>query len=277
MNLKQHKIRFWELLVALIISFFFATFNNASIAELIKHSTYFRDILLGTIITFILLDLIRVCTNHLDDRLSWISAFNVRLIKQVIYAILLPILIVYTWNFSLYHFFIPDHVFGTPSFLSVEFPVSILLILIFNLFFIGNSLFQKRMSDLDENVKEVKQQLQNEQKQNDATILLEKGNKKITTSVSEIAVILLSNGVTKVKTFKGETLFTSLSLNQLSEQLPDRYFFRVNRQHILNLKACKSYKTVAYGKIEIKSSEHEDAIIVSQKTAPAFRKWIKHS
>jgi len=53
-------------------------------------------------------------------------------------------------------------------------------------------------------------------------------------------------------------------------------FFRANRQYIVNINYVKGFK--AYEKVkllvELTIPELNHCIIISQETAPAFRKWM---
>ncbi|MBS1576922.1 MAG: LytTR family transcriptional regulator, partial [Bacteroidetes bacterium] len=59
-------------------------------------------------------------------------------------------------------------------------------------------------------------------------------------------------------------------------ELDDSMFFRANRQYIVNINFVKGFK--AYEKVkllvDLTLQEINHCIIISQETAPAFRKWM---
>ena len=65
-------------------------------------------------------------------------------------------------------------------------------------------------------------------------------------------------------------------LSELEEELDQHIFFRVNRQYIININYVKGFKSFEKVKvlIDIAIPELKHSIIVSQETAPAFRKWM---
>jgi len=66
------------------------------------------------------------------------------------------------------------------------------------------------------------------------------------------------------------------TLSELEEELDSTTFFRVNRQYIININYVKSFKAHEKVKllIDITIPEINHSIVISQETAPAFRKWM---
>ncbi|MBK5272184.1 MAG: LytTR family transcriptional regulator DNA-binding domain-containing protein, partial [Bacteroidia bacterium] len=58
--------------------------------------------------------------------------------------------------------------------------------------------------------------------------------------------------------------------------LNSEIFFRANRKYILNINYIKSYKAFEKVKLilEFTIPEIEHRVVISQETAPEFRKWI---
>ena len=57
------------------------------------------------------------------------------------------------------------------------------------------------------------------------------------------------------------------------------HFFRANRQYIVNIQYIRGYKTLERVKLAVEVNCHESnhSIVVSQETAPYFRKWINEN
>jgi DNA-binding LytR/AlgR family response regulator len=69
------------------------------------------------------------------------------------------------------------------------------------------------------------------------------------------------------------------NLSDLEVELDAKTFFRVNRQFIVNINYIRSFKAYERVKlqIELTVSDLNYFIVVSQETAPFFRKWISES
>jgi DNA-binding LytR/AlgR family response regulator len=83
---------------------------------------------------------------------------------------------------------------------------------------------------------------------------------------------------TFIKTFEGETFFTTASLDELETRLDEQRFFRANRQTIVHRDACQSFSAAEYGKLKLQlHPEPKEPVIVSQKKAAAYRQWLQNS
>ncbi len=74
----------------------------------------------------------------------------------------------------------------------------------------------------------------------------------------------------------GKKYISDKPLGDMEQELDPSIFFRVNRQYIINIGFVKSYKTYEKVKlrIDLTMPDLHHQIIVSQETAPCFRKWI---
>ena len=77
----------------------------------------------------------------------------------------------------------------------------------------------------------------------------------------------------------GKKFVTDRTLNELEAELDDSVFFRANRQYIINLGFVKSFKPYEKVKLQVDLNvpDINHFIIISQNTAPNFRKWISES
>jgi DNA-binding LytR/AlgR family response regulator len=67
------------------------------------------------------------------------------------------------------------------------------------------------------------------------------------------------------------------TLTELEEELDRDTFFRANRQYIINIGFIKCFKPCQQVKLqlEINVADLDHSIIISQETAPKFRKWMQ--
>jgi DNA-binding LytR/AlgR family response regulator len=74
----------------------------------------------------------------------------------------------------------------------------------------------------------------------------------------------------------GRKYMVDKNLSDLEQELDDKTFFRANRQYILNIDYIKSFKPYERVKlwVDLTIPDVDHSIIVSQETAPFFRKWL---
>ncbi len=106
-------------------------------------------------------------------------------------------------------------------------------------------------------------------------LLVQKGIENILLRMDDIVLFYTENKVVYVidKLDKKYLIYSNLS--ELEDDLDALVFFRANRQYIISINFIKSFR--AYEKVKIKvdmTPESNHWIIISQETAPGFRKWI---
>ncbi len=106
-------------------------------------------------------------------------------------------------------------------------------------------------------------------------LLVQKGVESILLRMEDIILFYTENKVVYViDRFEKKYLIYS-TLSELENELNTSLFFRANRQYIININFIKSFR--AYEKVKIKVDMYPESkhwIIVSQETAPFFRKWM---
>ncbi len=98
----------------------------------------------------------------------------------------------------------------------------------------------------------------------------------IAVRLEDIALIYTQNKLVYVMDRWSKKYVSDKTLSELEEELDNTIFFRVNRQYIININYVKSFKAHEKVKllIDITIPEINHSIIISQETAPAFRKWM---
>ena len=98
----------------------------------------------------------------------------------------------------------------------------------------------------------------------------------ISLRLDEIALFYTENKIIYVVDQTGKKYLSDKNLTDLEEELDEGMFFRANRQYIVNINYVKGFK--AYEKVkllvDLTLPEINHCIIISQETAPAFRKWM---
>lgn len=94
--------------------------------------------------------------------------------------------------------------------------------------------------------------------------------------LEDVVLFFTENKVVFVLDKEGKKYMVDKNLSDLEEELDKETFFRVNRQYILNINYVKSYKSYDRVKLQVDLHIHHPAhnIVISQETAPLFKKWI---
>ncbi|MCU7552381.1 LytTR family DNA-binding domain-containing protein [Chitinophagaceae bacterium LB-8] len=107
-------------------------------------------------------------------------------------------------------------------------------------------------------------------------ILVRKGMEHVALQLDDIALFYTENKVVYVFDKCGKKYLADKNLSDLELQLDKDRFFRVNRQYIVNINFIRSFKAFERVKlqVELTLSDWHHHIIVSQETAPLFKKWL---
>jgi DNA-binding LytR/AlgR family response regulator len=110
-------------------------------------------------------------------------------------------------------------------------------------------------------------------------ILVKKGLENISLLLEDIVLFFTENKIVYVIDKGGRKYLIDKNLTDLETELDNKTFFRVNRQYIVNINFIRSFKAYERVKlqIELTVSDLNYFIVVSQETAPFFRKWISES
>jgi DNA-binding LytR/AlgR family response regulator len=118
--------------------------------------------------------------------------------------------------------------------------------------------------------------MQNIKQKKKSRMVVRKGIENISLTLQDIALFYTENKIVYVIDKTGKKYLSDKNLSELEEELDPDLFFRANRQYIVNINYVKGYK--AYEKVKLQVDltlpEINHCIIISQETAPAFRKWM---
>ncbi|MFC3810263.1 LytR/AlgR family response regulator transcription factor [Lacihabitans lacunae] len=109
------------------------------------------------------------------------------------------------------------------------------------------------------------------------SILIHQNDKIIPLNIDKIGLINLENGIIKLHTIAGKIFVSSQTLEEF-EKMNLPYFYRVNRQIILNRNIIKDVSQYFNRKLLINISlEFSEHILVSKEKSPAFLSWLANS
>jgi len=107
-------------------------------------------------------------------------------------------------------------------------------------------------------------------------LIVRKGIEHVALKVDDIALIYTEEKLVFVVSRDGKKYISDKKLADLDQELDSSIFFRANRQYIVNIEFIKSYKSFERVKLQVDLAmpNLNHIIVVSQETAPLFRKWI---
>lgn len=253
------------------IAFFLVTFDNIPLVELLHRPSYYRDLSFTFIAAFLLLNYISLVTGWLDSRIGWQARAGFRVGTQIGLGLMGGALLAYGIAYLQYQLD-HEHIFGKDSFLQIEFPVIVLFVFFSNSVYCSLSYYHWQ---------ENKPGKFQESPKTDTpgfvpNLLGIQGNRRVNIPIDTVALICVENEMTWIHTFAHTRYHADEALQQLMQRLDPDKFFRVNRQFIVQLSACYSYQSIDFGKIKlVLTPPFNTELVISQKTAPAFRKWIE--
>ena len=109
-------------------------------------------------------------------------------------------------------------------------------------------------------------------------LIVKKGIENIFMLLDNIVLFYTENKIVYVIDQSGKKYIAEGTLSSLEHELDNNIFFRANRQYLININHVKSFR--AYERVKLKVDMDSDElnnkyfIIISQETAPAFKKWI---
>ena len=110
-------------------------------------------------------------------------------------------------------------------------------------------------------------------------LLVRKGLENILLRLEDIVLFYTESKIVYVIDRLEKKYLMDSHLAELDVELDAMVFFRANRQYIININFIKSFK--AYEKVKIKVDlnipDLNHYIIISQETAPVFRKWMNEA
>jgi DNA-binding LytR/AlgR family response regulator len=109
-------------------------------------------------------------------------------------------------------------------------------------------------------------------------LLVSKGMEHISLRTDDIAILYTENKIVYAIDNTGKKYLADRNLSELEQELDDTIFFRVNRQYIINVNYIRGFRSYEKVKLQVDmvlpELNDKHFIIISQETAPAFRKWI---
>lgn len=107
-------------------------------------------------------------------------------------------------------------------------------------------------------------------------LVARKGLENIALRLEDIVLFYTEQKIVYVIDRQGKKYLADKPLGELESTLDPHTFFRANRQYLININYVRGFRTFEKVKLQVglTVTEPEHTIIISQETAPAFRKWM---
>ena len=108
-------------------------------------------------------------------------------------------------------------------------------------------------------------------------LMVKSGTENIPLRMEDIALLYTQDKVVYVTDRFGRKYLCDKTLTELEDELDRHIFFRANRQNIISIGFVKSFKTYDRVKLLVEASlpGGNHSLVISQDTAPVFKKWIQ--
>nr|WP_067054281.1 LytTR family DNA-binding domain-containing protein [Mucilaginibacter sp. L294] len=247
--------------------------ETESVFQILLTPGYYKSLAGSFVIAFILFTALRKICLLLDKKFDWKQRSIERVGLQFIFGLVIPG--IFAFMLAAFYFRLNGiNIFRT-TYLRYDFQFILLQILLINAYYI-TYYFYARWSYAELVLKSLSKDLDKvESNPVKETFQVAKGASNILLPINDIAYCYRDGDTNFLRTFTGEDFFISQSLDEVQLQLPEKRFFRANRQMIIHRSSCKGFELITYGKLKaIVSPSFSDDITISQKRALAFKKWI---
>lgn len=263
-----------------LLGYFFVTIGqDQGLFALWSRPDYARDIVGASLMTGAVWGVVRAATVWLDHRYDWFAQPARRFAGQFMLGFAGPV-VLSAGLAALYFRFVVGQPIAESSYPVYEFPISVLVIGLFNLLYFSLYLYRKATTPPPLPAQPEPESVEHPQSPpitaTRKTLIVNSGLRNVPVFIDDVAYIYIDEATIFLHTFSGSKYVVSNSLDELSRDLPNDVFFRVNRQFIIHRRACSSYLNDTYGKVkvEVKPALPRD-IVVSQQRTPEFKKWLE--
>jgi DNA-binding LytR/AlgR family response regulator len=106
-------------------------------------------------------------------------------------------------------------------------------------------------------------------------IIAKKGIEYQSIVLDDVAYFFTEHKITFLVTKQEKKFMLDQNLKELEEELDQQKFYRANRKYLVNIDCIKSYKSFDKVKLVLDLTiPVTEEIIISQESAPSFKKWI---
>jgi len=258
-----------RIVVAVIAAHFIVTFGeDKTFFEFLLLADYYKSVLGSAVIAILLFSFVRYVTVRLDRQYEWNKFPLNRALLQGLFGLLLTAVLAFL--LAAVYFRIYGINILTTVYLKYDFPVIALFVFILNIYYFTYYLLVQ--------VKAGHQKSDKSQPAGNYTsvLIVNKGTENLPVNTTQISAFYHEGNYNFLKLFDGNSYLISQTLDDLEKQLDPYLFFRVSRQAIVGRNACKSFRILDYGKLDVTTEPPmKEPLVVSQKRSTTFKKWLE--
>ncbi len=244
-----------------------------SIFQMLVMPYYYYALIPSFVIAFILFSTIRAIHIRLDRQFDWREKPVQRIGTQTFFGFVIPGLCAFLLA-ALYFFIRGKNIFHT-TYLTYDYQFILALLLMINIYYIAYHFYvksaqaEKVISSLAIKGSEISVTGRH-------SFQVSKGATNMLLPVEGIAYFFRQGDSNYLRTISGEDYFVNKALDEVQQELPEKLFFRANRQLIINRQACKGFDLISYGKLNLTLDPPlKENAGVSQTRAKDFKKWME--
>ncbi|MVZ63756.1 LytR/AlgR family response regulator transcription factor [Sphingobacterium humi] len=266
---------------ALTAAHFMSVFGDEQpLGEILLSFNYWVALACGTLIAFGVMSVVRCATLWLDKRYDWLAQPLLRVLLQALFGWVIPSFTAFllaALYFAAFGFNILNSLY-----LRIDFPVIVLLILLFNVYYFCYYLFQRKHQEQDKTETAAADK---------SVFIVHTTARSIPIRVEEICYICIIEGSTFLRTFGMPAIQDAYAvpetLKDMEALLDSRLFFRINRQMIVSFHAVAAFRPGKGQSLEItlqpplhegKAKDMPDhlqrLLTVSEERVTPFKKWM---
>ncbi|CDS92083.1 putative LytTr DNA-binding region [Sphingobacterium sp. PM2-P1-29] len=280
MNVENLLDKLWFRIVLVMVASVYITELGSmdSLATRMRTIDFYKEYMATVLIGLSVVELVHFINNRLEQKVTWHGHLLYRLLLQVLFAWLIPLVLVFVMAAIYFHSYDVDIM--RTDYLYYGFPFVVVLIFLLNVIFIMTPYCLLGIQHLKGNLATPAiHQIPDEVVRDLASVLrikVQDGLSALFLFPEQVAGAYIVDGRVIIRSKEGKEYLTDLTLDELEkEYLPVEQFFRINRQLITSRCSCNTYKPLQYGKIEVGLSISVPVnTVVSQLKAKAFKEWF---
>lgn len=255
----------WIIYPIVGVSFIFFA-NDNDFETLIQLPSFKWDIVFSllavSIVGYYLAWLVRFLDR--DKNLSWEKNFGKRATRQFTYGIAAPLIITFGLEFVYLSILKID--LTQSSILNLELPLAFLYLTIINLFYYLNYISVTHRKKFEEN---------SSSKRFAENIKISTGAKESLMPVKDVAFLKSEDKVLWLYNFEGKQFHINGTLKDWEPKLPDKYFYRLNRQIMVHRDAIERLESTGTRRLKVVLKNTDDDIYLPKSKVTDFREWWK--
>ena len=261
---KYNDVKFFLIAIAFISAFnYYLTWSNIKLNWFLV-LTYTIDTVEGWLAWWA----VRSIVIYLDKKMPYGKRPQKRILVQVLLTTTAGLLVIILLT-ELVSLIVRGHT-APVSFYLFDVFIFVIWFLVINGIYIGLHYYQEW--------KQSEHHRQEEKKIRVNGYTVKQGKQNLLIPFEEISGFYSEDGYSILLNLQNKKFFPDKSLDKIEKELPEEWFFRLNRQYILHRNAITGFKRTDDGKLDVSVRKFEnlpETVQVSRTKAVGFKKWFQ--